>query len=93
MTEDVYASFHEALNMTGAELRKWLPTDEAKQGGQKPSPGAESVGHGSGYKIVGILGKRKADLTGADEAHMRKVVGYVHRHLAQRPDGDVPETP
>jgi hypothetical protein len=23
---------------------------------------------------------------------MRKVVGYVHRHLAQRPDGDVTDT-
>ena len=25
-------------------------------------------------------------------ARMRKVVGYVHRHLAQRPKGDVTET-
>ena len=24
---------------------------------------------------------------------MDKVVGYVHRHLAQRPKGDVAETP
>ncbi len=24
---------------------------------------------------------------------MRKVVSYVHRHLAQRPDGDVSDTP
>lgn len=27
-----------------------------------------------------------------DHAHMRKVVGYVHRHLAQRPSGDVTGT-
>jgi hypothetical protein len=32
------------------------------------------------------------DLTEADEAHMRKVVGYVKRHLAQRADGDVTGT-
>jgi hypothetical protein len=25
-------------------------------------------------------------------ARMRKVVGYVHRHLAQRPKGDVTDT-
>jgi hypothetical protein len=31
-------------------------------------------------------------MTDADAEHMRKVVGYVHRHLAQRPDGDVTET-
>ncbi len=24
---------------------------------------------------------------------MAKVVGYVHRHLAQRPEGDIEETP
>ena len=52
----------------------------------------ESVGHESGRKIIEILGSKKADLTDADEAHMRTVVGYVHRHLAQRPDGDVAET-
>ena len=28
-----------------------------------------------------------------DLKHMAKVVGYVHRHLAQKPDGDVSETP
>jgi len=37
--------------------------------------------------------KTKADLTEADFAHMRKVIGYVHLHLAQRPSGDVSETP
>ena len=29
------------------------------------------------------------DLSDADLAHMRTVVGYVHRHLEQRPSGDV----
>lgn len=27
-----------------------------------------------------------------DYAHMRKVVGYVNRHLAKRPSGDVADT-
>jgi hypothetical protein len=30
--------------------------------------------------------KRDGDLSDNDYAHMRKVVGYVHRHLAQRPE-------
>ncbi|MEV6300889.1 DUF3140 domain-containing protein [Actinoplanes sp. NPDC051861] len=89
---DVYADFRDAVNMTPAELRKWLDTPESKDAGQKSSPGAESVGHDSGRKIVGILDKKKGDLTSADEEHMRKVVGYVHRHAAQRPDGDVSDT-
>lgn len=94
MTEtEVYAAFKDAVNMTPAELREWLESDESKQVGQKASAGAESVGHDSGRKIIQILDKKKADLTDADEEHMRKVVGYVHRHTAQRPKGDVSETP
>jgi DNA topoisomerase VI subunit B len=89
---DVYAEFRDAVNMTASELRRWLGTDESRGAGQKRSVGSESVGHGSGRKIVRILGKNKADLTEADERHMRKVVGYVHRHSAQRPDGDVSDT-
>jgi DNA topoisomerase VI subunit B len=92
MTEakaDTYAEFKDAVNMSASELEKWLKTDESKQVGQKSGEGAESVGHDSGRKIIKILHTKKADLTDADEAHMRKVVGYVHRHLAQRPKGDV----
>jgi len=36
--------------------------------------------------------RSRYDLTEDDLAHMRKVNGYVKRHLAQRPDGDVTET-
>ncbi|WIE66455.1 DUF3140 domain-containing protein [Curtobacterium sp. MCLR17_036] len=81
--------FDAAVNMTATELRHWLDTDESKQVGQKPSGGGESTGHESGRHIVRILGKKQAELTDADRAHMRKVVGYVARHAAQRPDGDV----
>lgn len=42
-----------------------------------------AVGHQSGRRIVEIKRKKKADLTDEDYAHMRKVIGYVHRHLAQ----------
>ena len=92
MTSDTYADFREAVNMSASELEKWLKTDESQDVGQKSSSGAESVGHDSGRKIISLLHKKKSDLDDADEAHMRKVVGYVHRHLAQRPSGDVKET-
>jgi hypothetical protein len=88
---EVYADFRAAVNMTAGELQKWLGTDWAKKVGQK-NGGGESVGHGSGRRVVELLHTRKADLTEADEAHRRKVVGYVKRHLAQRPDGDVTDT-
>ena len=95
MTEtrsDTYTEFKDAVNMTASELGKWLESDESKAVGQKSADGAESVGHDSGRKIIDILHTKKADLTDADQAHMRKVVGYVHRHLAQRPQGDVRDT-
>ncbi|WP_061296458.1 DUF3140 domain-containing protein [Herbidospora cretacea] len=84
--------FDEAVNMTAGELEKWLGSDESRRVGQK-SRGGESTGHESGRKIVAILRKRKGELTDDDRAHMRKVTGYVHRHLAQRPEGDVSGTP
>ncbi len=87
-----YEEFSEAVNMTRKELEEWLDTDEAKSVGQKKD-GGESTGHRSGRRIVELLQTRKADLSGDDYAHMRKVTGYVRRHLAQRPDGDVAETP
>jgi hypothetical protein len=77
--------------MTPAELERWLETDESRSVGQKDG-GGESVGHHSGRRIVEIARTKKADLTDDDYAHMQKVVGYVHRHLAQRPPGDVTET-
>ncbi|GGC83506.1 hypothetical protein GCM10011512_07840 [Tersicoccus solisilvae] len=51
-----------------------------------------STGHESGRHIVTILHTKKADLTDGDWQHMAKVVGYVKRHSAQRPDGDVEHT-
>ena len=89
-------AFRAAVNMAPAALETWLATDESKRVGWKGPDGdgtGESVGHKSGERIVTIKRKRQADLTDDDVAHMRKVVGYVHRHLAQRPDGDVKGTP
>jgi hypothetical protein len=89
--DDVRAEFDEAVNMTVKQLEKWLETDESRSVGQKDD-GGESTGHRSGRRIISLLGKRKDDLTDDDLAHMRKVNGYVKRHLAQRPDGDITDT-
>ncbi|WP_394647428.1 DUF3140 domain-containing protein [uncultured Sphingomonas sp.] len=84
--EQVAKDFAEAVNMAPAELEKFLGTDDSKRVGWKGGDGdgkGESVGHESGRRIVGIKRTKKADLTDADYAHMKKVVGYVHRHLSQ----------
>ncbi|MFC5731633.1 MULTISPECIES: DUF3140 domain-containing protein [Nocardioides] len=84
---DVWEEWQEAVNMTAKELEDFLETEESRAVGDKSS-GDESTGHRSGRRIVQILRTPKSDLTAEDAAHMRKVVGYVHRHLAQRPAGD-----
>ncbi|HSU35590.1 MAG TPA: DUF3140 domain-containing protein, partial [Propionibacteriaceae bacterium] len=89
--DDVRAEFDEAVNMTAKQLQTWLETDESRSVGQKDD-GGESTGHRSGRRIISLLGKRKDDLTDDDLAHMRKVNGYVKRHLAQRPQGDITDT-
>ena len=86
--DETRREFAEAVNMTPKELEQWLETPESQEVGQKEGDG-ESVGHASGRRIVEILRTRKDDLGDADFEHMRKVVGYVRRHLAQRPDSDV----
>ena len=78
--------FHAAVNMTPAALATWLDTDESKEVGWKGADGkgpGESVGHKEGARIVAIKRTKKADLDDADYADMKKVTGYVHRHLAQ----------
>lgn len=80
----VHARFHEAVNMSAGEIEAWLETEESRKVGFKRD-GGESVGHASGRRIVRILRTKKADLDGGDYAHMRKVVGFVRRHLAQGP--------
>src|SRR3712207_3947053 len=82
---EVRDEFHRQVNMTARELERWLDTDESKAAGQSDG-GGESTGHASGRQIVAILGKKQGELSGDDHAHMRKVNGYIKRHLAQRPD-------
>jgi hypothetical protein len=90
--EGTYEGFDDAVNMTASELEKWLDSDESKSVGQKSGGGGESTGHESGRHIVKILKSKKGDLSDNDYAHMRKVVGYTKRHLAQRPSGQIEDT-
>ncbi|MEV0847198.1 DUF3140 domain-containing protein [Streptomyces sp. NPDC049954] len=89
--EEAIEEFHDAVNMSPRSLGEWLATEESQSVGQSDGA-AESVGHASGRRIVELLGKKKSELTDGDLAHMRKVVGYVHRHLKQRPAGDITES-
>jgi hypothetical protein len=85
--QQVIDEFEEAVNMTPKELEEWLETEESKSVGQ--SDGVESKGHESGRRIVEIKRKKKSDYTDDDVEHMKRVNGYVKRHLGQGPENDI----
>lgn len=85
------AQFRDVVNMSATQLETWLNTDESQDVGQKDD-GGESTGHKMGRTIIELLGKKQSDYTDDDVHQMSRVVSYVHRHMAQRPDGDVADT-
>ena len=96
---EISKAFHEVVNMTPGELKAWLASEESQsvgmthEGEKITQPGEhEAVGHEMGRRILALKSTRQADLTQDDYAAMRKVIGYVHRHSKQRPDGDVRDT-
>lgn len=65
MADDAtWKEFRDTVNMTAAELEKWLDTDESKAVGQKS--GGESTGHASGRRIVSLLSLKNSELTDDD---------------------------
>ncbi|KAG9499191.1 hypothetical protein J7337_010010 [Fusarium musae] len=86
--DEVIQEFNEVVNMTASELEKWLKSDDSNSAGwPKEDENGETVGHDSGRKIVEILKenpkKEPEKYTDEQVEHMRKVVSYCKRHLAQ----------
>ncbi|KAK4565292.1 hypothetical protein LTR86_003909 [Recurvomyces mirabilis] len=80
--------FNDLVNMSAKELQDWLGKEEsAGAGWDKDDGSGETIGHESGRKIIEILEKNpKKDPSKYDEddiQHMRRVVAYCKRHLAQ----------
>ena len=88
--DEVYSEFTDCVNMQPKELEEWLETERSKSVGD--NDGGESTGHRSGRRIVEIKRTNKDDLTDSQYEHMQKVVGYVHRHTAQKPSGDIEDS-
>ena len=94
MSQDVKTTieeFHKVVNMSAQELESWLETEQSQAVGQKDGDD-ESIGHKSAQQIIQLLQKKQHEYTDEDLAHMKKVIGYVHRHSAQRPSGDIKDT-
>lgn len=89
---DLRRRFDEVVNMSATALKAWLATEESRKVGFIRRGESESVGRQSGKAILQIKAKPVAELTEADYAHMKKVIGFARRHLANRPGGDVTHT-
>lgn len=90
--QETLQDFRDAVNMSASEIKQWLKTEESNSVGQKDKKG-KIKGRKSGKKIIKILNKDSSDYKKKDFKHMKKVVSYVHRHMAQKPSGEVKETP
>ena len=91
--EETYKEFNDLVNMSPSAIEDWLDTEESSEVGQVKAGAKESQGRKSAKKIIEIKKKNKSDLSDEDYDHMGKVVSYIKRHLAQRPDKDIEETP
>ena len=89
---EIRRAFAVAVNMTPGELAKWLKTEESGRVGFVRRGETESVGRQSGRRIVLILKTTASDLTESDYVQMRRTIGFIKRHRAQRPAGDVSRT-
>ncbi|KAI0694904.1 hypothetical protein BC835DRAFT_994257 [Cytidiella melzeri] len=78
--DDTIAEFNENVNMSAEEIQAWLEDPMSKKAGT-------GVGLESAAKIIEILKKNPTkdpdEYDDEDLDHMRKVVGYTKRHLAQ----------
>ncbi|KAM0499533.1 hypothetical protein ACHAP8_005690 [Fusarium lateritium] len=96
--DEVIQEFNEVVNMTASELEKWLKSDDSNSAGwPKEDENGETVGHDSGRKIVEILKenpkKEPSKYTDEQVQHMRKVVSYCKRHLAQETKANNDKSP
>ncbi|MCJ1440483.1 MAG: hypothetical protein MMC23_000967 [Stictis urceolatum] len=86
--QTVIEEFNDIVNMSASDLESWLKEGSSEDAGWSKDDGSgETIGHESGRKIIEILNKNpKKDAEKYDEddiAHMRRVVAYCKRHLAQ----------
>lgn len=77
------------MNVPAPVLASWLETDESASVGTHGVDSRWSVGQLAGWQSVELLAAPLASWTEADWRHARRTLGYVRRHRAQWPRGEV----
>lgn len=78
-----------SVNCTPEQIEEWHTTAESAAVGTRRPGDVWSVGQLAGQRTVELLETPPAEWTEADRAHVRRVAGFVRRHRAQWPRGDV----
>lgn len=76
VSDELWQEFHRVVNMTSPELSDWLRAQSAQE---ETEALPDQAGTSLGQRVLGVLGKRRSDVTGDDVAAMTKVVDIIHR--------------
>jgi hypothetical protein len=77
------------VNIPPPALEEWLTTAASDSVGTRPDGHRHSVGQLAGLRTLELLDAPGHDWSESDLAHARRTIGFVKRHRAQWPRGDV----
>lgn len=83
VTDELWEEFHSAVNMTSRELSDFLRLQAADEA-TEPLP--DRAGTSLGRRVLGVLGKRRTDLTDEDVQAMEKTVRLIAEQRGQEPE-------
>lgn len=87
--QETQTAWARSMNVPADELRTWLDGPESASVGTRSPDARWSVGQLAGLATVDLLAVPLAEWDEADLRHARRTLGYVRRHRAQFPRGDV----
>ncbi|WP_110241392.1 GNAT family N-acetyltransferase [Nocardioides gilvus] len=86
---EVLRRWRSAVNAEPERLEEWLTTPESASVGSRAPGAIHSVGQLAGMRTVDVLQTPSTEWTESDWAHVRRTIGFVRRHRAQWPSGDL----
>ena len=81
--DELWDEFHQLVNMTSAELRDWLATEES---GETAEVFPDQAGTPTSRAVLDVLGRRRTDLTVDDAQLMRNVVAEIRTARGAEPE-------
>ncbi|RDC64496.1 DUF3140 domain-containing protein [Adhaeribacter pallidiroseus] len=89
--DQIYAEFRDLVNMGSGELGKFLYSKESKLVDAEPQE-TDISPRKAGDRTIKILRKKRFELTKSNFEHMERVIAYLPKKIAERPEGDLAES-